>query len=292
MATKLATKSETDATPAPSTEVTQVQDSQIANLATLSDEDMSFMEGVENSGISDNLEDRGTPLLYIAQKGSKQVNKREADYIPGLEVGMAFNNLTNRFWDAESEGVPLIPCFFRSVWNEWTPIEQGGGYHGSHPRDVDWEAMGGSLRGAGGKDERRDIVDLPNGHELIMTHEYFCLFADTLSPIVVPMASSNLWGSSRLQALMSDQRGINNGRLVTLPAFFNVYNFKTMYKVNEKGDWFRWAPQLVGPTSSLQRKAGRSLALMAKAGEVKVAQPMSDGEAMGTVIEEGKELPI
>lgn len=257
------------------------QRASVPGIQEASEEELRDIEGVAGAGLSDNVDDRGTPLLYIAQKGSKQVNKKEAKYVEGLEVGMCFNNLTNEMYDTEAEGVQFLPCFFRVNWNEWTPLEQGGGFHGSHPRDTPLVRKGKVREG------RRDIIDLPDGHELILTHHYFGVIPATWSPIIVPMSSTNLGSSTTLQALIGAQKIQTANGIVIKPAFWNTYLLKTVYDSNDKGDWYRYLPSMEGPVEDPQLKAFcKEFALACARNEIKMAAPVDEGT------EESKSVPI
>lgn len=231
--------------------------------------------GVEGAGVSDDLDDRGVPLLYIAQKSSPQVNRKDSAYIEGLEVGMAFNSLTGRYWNAEGEGIPLYPFYHRKSYLEWTPREQGGGFHGRHPFASPAELR--ELYEAIPAEDRRDIFDLPSGHQLKLTHEYYCLLGDVLQPIVVPMSSTNLQASAQWQSLLSEQRGTFQGRIVTKPGYANLWRLKTVWDSNDKGDWYRWRPSLEGPNTDGQIRAlCKELAMRVSAGELEAARPQDE----------------
>lgn len=271
-----------------------------ANLPATSDGFDASELDVGHTAVSDRAEDRGTPLLYLAQKMSPAIDPKRSEYIEGLKEGMAFVNVTGRHFDAEKEGVAFIPCYHKSVWNEFVPREQGGGYQGSHPRDVDLDQLEATPhpkdvdKRRGGQPIR---MLLPSGNEIIFTHQYYGFLADTMQPIIVPMASTNLGASSALQTLLNEQRrtlqwvrenlpGLSEedevrlANLRVLPSYFNVYLLKSVYTTNDQGSWYKWRPSLLRRT---EPKAVRDMcAEFAKAcerGDVEVARPMSEAEA-------------
>lgn len=245
------------------------QSTGIMNIEAASDEDLKEMEGVVGAGISDNVEDRGVPLLYIAQKGSKQVNPKEAKFIDGLAIGDAFNNLTGEIFKAEEEGVLFLPCFFRAVWNEWTPQDDGGGFHGSHDRDTPLVRQGKPREGRG------DIIDLPDGHELILTHMYYGILKDSWAPIIVSMSSSNLSCSKIFQNLMSAQKvRTSGGAVVQKPGFWNVYRLQTYYDKNDAGDWYRWKVSVAEPNQDQELRAlAKEFAMACARNEIQASKP-------------------
>lgn len=257
---------------AKSTEVATVEPSEMMEF---DESTFAEMEEVLGAGVSDNIDDRGTPLLYIAQGQSKFVKKQRPEYIPGLEVGMAFNNITGKFWDTENNPLALVPCFFRANWLEWTPQNDGGGYHGSHPRNTPLLKTSDPVEG------RSDIRKLDNGHELVLTHHYFCLIEETMQPIVVPMSSSNLGASSKLQTLLSEQKvKLPNGKIATLPAFYTRLNLSTVFTSNDKGDFYVYVPRLGGRIEDpVLLQMGKEFALAVKNSEVDIAEPIQSQAA-------------
>ena len=264
-----------------------------SNIAKLSEAEMKEMAGVEGAGLSDSVEDRGTPLLYIAQKGSPQVDERDAKYLQGLKPGMAFNNLTGEMFDAEKEGVPFLPCFMRVAWTEWTPRDSGGGFHGEHPRNVDMNRLRAKPWSHPKKPDkvRRDIFVLPNGHELKLTHKYYGIIVPTWSPIIVPMASTSLGCSTRIQGLIQAQKVAAGNRIVTKPGVWNIFNLKTTYEKNDDGNWFQWSASIQGPNDNVGlREAAKQFAILCAQGTVKEASPTEDVAVGGAP--DDKDIPI
>ncbi len=247
--------------------------------------EMEEMQGVEGAGISDNVEDRGVPLLYIAQKGSKQVNTKEVKFIEGLNVGDCFNNLTGEIFRAEEDGVLVLPCFFRVVYNKWTPQDSGGGFHGSYPRDTDLIKQGTAREGRG------DIIDMPDGDEMILTHMYYCLLKDG-SPIIVAMSSSNLSCSKIFQNLMAAQKAETpDKKIVQKPGFWNFYRLNTYYDKNESGDWYRYRVAVDGPQPDKElRELCKTFSIGCKEGTIKESTP--DGDQLGGAKKGGRDDAI
>lgn len=245
---------------------------------------MAEMQGVEGAGVSDNVEDRGVPLLYIVQKGSPQIDKKKLEkYIKDAEVGNCFNNLTNQVFDAEGDGIPILPCYFRTNWNEWTPRDDGGGFHGSHPRDtaliktakmwVDPEDP---------EKTRRDIYVMPNGHELRLTAHYYCILADTWEPIIIPMASTNLTPSRQLQTMIGAQKIQTGNRIVIKPAFHTIFNLRTVYKDDGDNQWYKYSPSIVGPNANpALREFCKQFAIACNKNEVKMAAAENEQDGGG-----------
>lgn len=238
---------------------------------------LAELQGVEQAGLSTNVDDRGVPLLYIAQKGSPQLDKKQDKYIEGLEFGDVFNNLTGEAYSAEKDGVLLLPCFFRANWNKWTPRDAGGGFHGSEPRDTPLLRQARPWEDPKTGKVRRDILELPDGDQLVMTHHYFCINAETWSPVIVPMSSTQLGPSRKTQALIDSQKIQVNGRIMPQPAFWNMWRFKTVYKDDGDNQWYLWSPEIVGPNEDVNlRLLCREFALACIRNEVNISSPVAE----------------
>jgi hypothetical protein len=259
---------------------------------------MASLGDVMGAGASDAVEDRGTALIYIAQKGSPQVDKERPEYIEGLEVGMAFNPLTQHFWpETKEKGVPFLPCYFRKNWLEWVPRSEGGGFRGMHdwidPKEIPQQF------GAESVESRRDLFRIPSsGTDLVLTHHYFGIFPETLEPGIIPMSSTNLKASQQIQALINGAKISHEGGIKTAPAFLLPWRMRSVYSTNDKGTWYRWAPQRTGSLLDQSTWTDQvygpevlelcaELARSARRGEVRMAQPMSSAE-----VQSEDEVPI
>lgn len=251
-------------------------------MTKLTAEEIKALEGVEGAGLSDNVEDRGTPLIYIAQKQTPQCEERDAKYIKGLKPGMVFNNLTGEFYDAEKVGLPFLPCFMRMGWDEWTPRDNGGGYHGTHARDAAILKLAKPFVKKNGK-TRRDILVLPNGNELKWTAKYYGVIPTTWTPIIVPMGSTNLGASTRLQSLIGAQKAQAGDRIITKPGFWTTFLLKTTFEQNADGSWFQYAVEIAGPNEDANlREMCRHFAVACAKNQIREAAPEQDSGAGGS----------
>lgn len=249
---------------------------------------LAEMEGVASAGLSTNPEDRGTPFLFIAQKSSKALVKQRPEFIKGLEVGNAYNTVTGEQFDAENEGVPFLPCFFKAIYNEWTPVDEGGGFHGSHPLDTPLLNEATAKKSVKG-DDRRDAFDLPNGNELILTHEYWGVLPSSWDPIIVAMSATNLGASKKMQGLIGAQKvQVPNRGLIVKPGYFTTFLLKTGFETNDSGDFYKWIPSVVGPNEDANLRAFcKELAIQCARGALKAANPP------GAVPDTGpKDIPV
>jgi hypothetical protein len=194
---------------------------------------MEDMEKYAGAGTSTSLEDTGIPFVYIAQKGSPEVNKRdEVNFIDGLEVGDLICKQTRMTWPSvpndSKPSLRVVPFAFQKYMVEWKPDR--GGYVATHPSDT-------PLKSKAIQTDKGLI--LPNGNQLVMTDYHFCTTEDG-SPLVIAMASTGLKASRNWINLRNTfkQKTASGSKIV--PAWFRVYQIETRYSKNEKGDWFNW----------------------------------------------------
>lgn len=272
----------------PKNEVVELKDGQfIPSIAMATAAELEELKGVEGAGVSDNVDDRGVPLLKIVQKSSPQLDKKKDEkYIPGAEFGDVFNNITKALFKAEAEPLIILPCFFRMVYKQWTPLDDGGGFKGSHPRDTALLRQARPFVHPETKKERRDIFVLPNGDELHLTADYYCLLESTWQPIIIPMSSTNLGASRTLQTLLSEIKIQAGNQIVTQPAFWSRVALKTVYKDDGTYQWYQYSPELLGANESPALRAlCKEFALAAKKNEVKIAEDQPDAGGNASVVD-------
>ncbi len=267
---------------------------QVPGIVVADENQLAELEGVVGAGLTDSVEDRGTPLIYLAQKGSPQVDERDAKFLAGLKIGMAFNNLTGQMYDAEHDGFPFLPCFTRMVWSQWTPRDSGGGFHGEFPRSLDMSSVGAKPFVKKDGKTRRDIYVLPNGDELKLTAKLYGVLPATWSPVIIPMASTSLGASTRLQAIIGEQKISAGGRIVPMPAYWTTFNLKTAYESNVDGTWFQWAVGgIIGPTEDKNlRDFCKAFAIACQKNEVKESAPLDDVSPKNGPAPDDKDIPI
>lgn len=281
--------------PAPAQEVAQVKRTAIQGIEEITDaKELAEYAGAENLGYSTNIEDRGVPLLYIAQKGSPQIDKKQADkFIPDLEFGDMFNNLSREMWKGEGDdgGFDILPCFFRANYNIWTPRGDGGGFHGSEPRDTPLIKGMPNFVHPETKKVRRDIFVLPDGNHAVLTHHYFCVIKDTWEPIIVPMSATQLGASRTWQALIGAQKVQIAGRVAVKPAYMTTFKLKTAYKDDGDNQWYVFNPEIVGKTENpLLRDFCKQFGLACAGNEIKMSAPEGAADTTQGEVEDEPEV--
>lgn len=185
------------------------------------------------------------PFVRLAQSLSPQIKKNKPEFIEGLSVGDAYNNVTGEWWPGET-GLVVIPCYQVTKYLEFVPRESGGGFVGeikpSDPRIQSTDRVGS-----------REL--LPNGNELVKSDQHFCLILGEdgmFQPAVVDMKSTQLKVSRRwkTQIAMKKMRHPGTGRVITPPVYASMWRLRAVEESNDKGDFYNWAVEPEGLVQS------------------------------------------
>jgi len=185
------------------------------------------------------------PFIRVAQGTSPQLKKSESKYIPNLRQGDIFNTVSQQIWDGE-EGITVIPCFQTTVYPEFTPGEQGGGYLGTRsPDDPD---LTRTTR-VGAKEF------LPNGNEVINSDQHYCLILGDdgiFDFAIIDFKSTGLKVSRnwKTQIAMYKVRHPKTGEMKTPALFATAWKLRVIEESKvvdgEKRTWYNWAVSRVG----------------------------------------------
>lgn len=185
--------------------------------------------------------DLAIPFLRILAQLSPQVNKRDGAYVQGAEAGDIYHTVSNTAFKG-AEGITVVPCYFQHRYLEWKPREKGGGFVGSHRAD---DAIVKTTR----RDDRGNDV-LPNGNLLVNTYQFFVLLLTEEGPqrCMIAMSSSQVTKAKKWLTVMESQTfRSSSGNLLTYPMFYNKYKLVTVPQQNDKGSWYGWEIQKIGP---------------------------------------------
>ena len=206
-------------------------------------------------------EDFALPFLRVLGQLSPEINKHDSKYVEGAEAGMIFNTVTKETYDGE-EGIKVMPCYYKREYVEWSDRGQGT----SAPvqiHSVNSGIIKTAKRGADYKDR------LPNGNYLENTASYFVM-DEKMGTALISMKSTQLKVSRTWNSMMNGIKLEGKNGLFTPAAYSHVYNLKTVEQSNDKGTWFGWSVEKVGPVQekSLYESA-KSFAESVSKGDVK-----------------------
>ena len=220
-----------------------------------------MFEADANTGFGNmDTDDYALPFLRVLGQLSPECNKRDAKYVDGAEPGMIFNTVTKQLYDGEA-GVNIIPCFYKREYVEWSDRGEGT----SAPvaiHSVDSGIIKDATRDASYKDR------LPNGNYLENTASYFVTIDDGTSALI-SMKSTQLKVSRSWNSMMNSIKLKGKNGMFTPAMYSHVYNLKTVQQSNDKGTWFGWTVEKVGPVQDKDLyEAAKSFASSVNKGDV------------------------
>ena len=182
-------------------------------------------------------EDLALPFLKVLGQLSPECNKRDAKHVEGAEPGMIINTVTNEIYNGE-KGIDVIPVHYKRQYIEW----QDRGESQGAPVKI-YEAgddLPSTTRDKFNKDR------LPNGNYLENTASYFVMMED-MSQALITMKSTQLKVSRSWNSMMNSIKLKGTNGLFTPASYSHVYNLSSVQQSNDKGTWFGWNVQKIGP---------------------------------------------
>ena len=191
-------------------------------------------------------EDLALPFLKVLGQLSPEVNGRHAKHIQEAAPGMILNTVTNELYDG-TKGIQVIPCYYKREYVEWKERgESLGAPVAIHSTDSDVVASA--------KRDHQNKDRLPNGNYLENTASHFVLvIGDTdidtrnISTALITMKSTQLKTSKKWNTMMLGIKLKGKEGLFTPPTYSHVYKLKTVQQSNDKGTWFGWDVNKLGP---------------------------------------------
>jgi hypothetical protein len=225
-------------------------------LGSMFEEDANV--GMDNMG----SEDMALPFLRILGNQSPEANKRDAKYVEGAEPGMIFNTVTKQVYDGE-EGINVVPCHYKREYVEWS--DRGTGT--SAPVAIHSVTSGILEQSSRSQGDWKDR--LPNGNYLENTAGYYVM-TETQEMALISMKSTQLKVSRSWNSMMNTIKLEGKDGLFTPASYSHVYNLKTVEQSNDKGTWFGWTVNKVGPVQDKTLYvSAKQFAESCRAGEVK-----------------------
>jgi len=204
-------------------------------------------------------EDLALPFLKILGQLSPEVNKRDGKYVEGAEPGKIINTVTNELFDK----ISVIPCHYKRQYVEW----QDRGTSSGAPvaiHEAGSDIVNQTTRDKTYKDR------LPNGNYLENTANHFVLI-DGKNPqtALISMKSTQLKVSRKWNSMMMGIKMQGKNGLFTPPTYSHIYNLSTVQMSNDKGTWFGWDVEKMGPVVNKEMyDMAKSFALSVGKGEI------------------------
>ena len=184
-------------------------------------------------------EDLALPFLKILGQLSPEVNERDGKYVEGAKPGKIMNTVTNQLYDS----IEVVPCHYKRQYVEW----QDRGTSTGAPvaiHEADSDIVSQTTRDKSYKDR------LPNGNYLENTANHFVLVVgDSAESALISMKSTQLKVSRKWNSMMMGLKMHGKNGLFTPPTYSHIYKLKTVQMSNDKGTWFGWDVEKVGPVT-------------------------------------------
>ena len=218
-------------------------------------------QGLGNLG----QDDLALPFLKILGQLSPEVNKQHGKYVEGAEPGMIYNTVTGEVFDG-AKGLSVIPCHYKLEYVEWKDRGVGlGAPVAVYPSSSD--IMTKTTRDGSYKDR------LPNGNYIDRTASHFVIVEGKApSTALITMKSTQLKISRKWNSMMAGIRLKGKNGLFTPASFSHIYQLKTTQMSNDKGTWFGWEVNKVGPVEDgALYKQAKAFAQNISKGDVEVS---------------------
>lgn len=207
-------------------------------------------------------EDFALPFLRLLTNTSPEVGEVE-----GAMPGMIYNTVTGELYDGK-KGIEVIPVAYVRQYIEWAPRGSGSGAPVQmYPATSD--VLSRTHREPG---DNKDYLDNGNYIENTANHYVMVINSEgTPEPALITMKSTQLKKSRKWNSMMQSVKMSGKNGLFTPPMYSQMYRLTTVPESNDKGKWFGWEVERIGPIEDKSiYQAAQAFATSVNAGEVKV----------------------
>jgi len=227
-------------------------------LALASDFEQDAQSGFENMS----QDDFALPFLKLLTNTSPEVGE-----IDGALPGMILNSVTGQLYDGK-KGITVLPVAYVRQYIEWAPRGSGSGAPMNiYPATSD--ILSRTHREPG---DNKDYLD--NGNYIENTANHYVMVVNsegTPEPALITMKSTQLKKSRKWNSMMQSVKVAGKSGLFTPPMYSQMYRLSTVPESNDKGKWFGWEVERIGPVEDAGiYQAAKDFANSVNAGEVKV----------------------
>jgi hypothetical protein len=250
----------------------QVAKKQSTELALVNDLfEADAASGTENMS----QDDLALPFLKVLSQLSP-----ELESVEGAKAGMIYNTVSGDIYDG-TKGLLVLPCFYERKFIEWAPRGQGSG----GPANIyaaTSDIMTKTFRKQG---DSRDWLE--NGNYIESTAQHYVMILDEEKgdhPALIVMKATQLKKSRKWNSMMMTVKMTGKNGPFTPPTYSHIYRITTSKESNDKGSWYGWEVERVGPVqNAAQYQMAKAFAESVKLGAVKVKHgDESEGVGAGT----------
>ena len=218
-------------------------------------------------------EDYALPFLRLLTNTSPEVGE-----VDGAMPGMIYNSVTGELHDGK-KGILVVPCAYVRQYIEWEPRGSGSGAP-VHIYPATSDVLSQTHREPG---DNKDYLD--NGNYIENTANHYVMLVDASgvpSPALITMKSTQLKKSRKWNSMMQSVKLNGKNGLFTPPMYSQVYRLTTVAESNDKGKWYGWEIERIGPVEQPDLyKACKLFAQSVGSGDVKVKHENGDGTEAG-----------
>ena len=246
------------------TDVAVKKENAVALNSMFEEDALSGFEGM-------NQDDFALPFLRLLTNTSPEVGDVE-----GAMPGMIYNTVTGDLYDGK-KGIEVVPCAYVRQYIEWAPRGSGSGAPvAMYPATSD--VLSRTHREPG---DNKDYLD--NGNYIENTANHYVMVIDengAPAPALISMKSTQLKKSRKWNSMAQSVKLQGTNGLYTPPLYSQVYRLTTVPESNDKGKWFGWEIERIGPVEDMGvYQTAKAFALSVNAGDVKAKH---HDEAEGT----------
>jgi hypothetical protein len=232
----------------------------------------NVFEDDANNGF-DNMgqEDFALPFLRLLTNTSPEVGEVE-----GALPGMIMNTVTSELHDGKA-GITVIPVAYVRQYIEWAPRGSGSGAPiAVYPATSD--VLTRTHREPG---DSKDYLD--NGNYIENTANHYVMVINDSGmpePALITMKSTQLKKSRKWNSMLMSTKMMGKNGPFTPPMYSHLYRLSTQAESNDKGKWFGWEVEKIGPVEDMNAyTAAKSFATQINSGDVKVKHEHAEGTA-------------
>jgi len=174
----------------------------------------------EHAGQGTNqITDVKTMYLKLAQDITDETKKAKPNYIPGLEAGMFFCNVTKRIFG------PTVDVIVLATRKAYFLLDDDGEFKGAEDRiDPSWKRdVAGSLR-------------TEEGYKAIVTYSFLVVTPDDLEhKMVLTLKNSDVPAAKDWNTMIKELR-LEDGQ--PCPIFGGVWTLSANFREGKKGSWY------------------------------------------------------
>jgi hypothetical protein len=235
----------------------------------------SIFEQDAHAGLSNmSQDDFALPFLRLLTNVSPEIG-----VVEGAMPGMIYNSVTGQLYDGK-KGILVVPTAYVRQYIEWAPRGSGSGAPICiYPATSD--VISRTHREPG---DNKDYLDNGNYIENTANHYVMVLEADgTPNPALIVMKSTQLKKSRKWNSMMMSVKMMGSQGLFTPAIYSQVYRLTTAAESNDKGKWYGWEIERVGPVEDQGvYLAAKAFAESVSSGQVQVrhdGDPVEVGNA-------------